>query len=86
MSRIKNELGVDSIYLERGLSVIMIVGEGMRFTVGLSALASKAFADAGINVEMINQGSSEISIMYGVKSDDRIKAVKSLYKTFFGDK
>lgn len=86
MDRIKYELGVDSIYLERGLSVVMIVGEGMRFTVGLSALAAKAFADAGINVEMINQGSSEISIMYGVKSDDRIKAVKSLYKTFFGDK
>ncbi len=86
MDRIKNELDVDDIYLERGLSVIMIVGEGMRFTVGLSAVSSKAFADANINVEMINQGASEISIMYGVKSEDRIKAIKSLYKTFFGDK
>jgi aspartate kinase len=86
MGRIKNELDVDSIYIERGLSVVMIVGEGMRFTIGLSALAAKAFADANVNVEMINQGSSEISIMYGVKSEDRINAVKSLYNTFFGDK
>jgi aspartate kinase len=86
MDRIKNELQVDNIYIERGLSVVMIVGEGMRFTIGLSALAAKAFSDANVNVEMINQGSSEISIMYGVKSEDRIKAVKSLYNTFFGDK
>lgn len=86
MDRIKNELDVDNIYIERGLSVIMIVGEGMHLTVGLSALASQAFANANVNVEMINQGSSEISIMYGVKSEDRINAVKSLYKTFFGDK
>jgi aspartate kinase len=55
----------------------------MRYTVGLAAKATRALADAGVNIEMINQGSSEISVMFGVKSVDRKKAVSSLYKAFF---
>ena len=81
--RLKEELKVNKVELERGLSIIMIVGEGMRSTVGMAALATAALAEAGVNIEMINQGSSEISMMFGVKSVDRKKAVKALYKKFF---
>ena len=56
----------------------MIVGEGMRYSVGLAAKACVALADGGINIEMINQGSSEISIMFGVKEADRKAAVQAL--------
>jgi aspartate kinase len=56
----------------------MIVGEGMRYAVGLAAKACAALADAGVNIEMINQGSSEISIMFGVKEVDRKQAVQAL--------
>ena len=38
---------------------IMIVGEGMNKTVGLAAQRDKAFARAGVNIEMINQGISK---------------------------
>jgi aspartate kinase len=61
----------------------MIVGEGMQHTVGIAARATAAFAEAGINIEIINQGSSEVSIMFGVKADDSKAAVKTLYKEFF---
>lgn len=83
LNRIRTELGVDSVETEHGLALIMIVGEGMRYAVGLAAKATRALADAGVNIEMMNQGSSEISMMFGVKSEDRTPAVRSLYEAFF---
>ncbi|MBI4978299.1 MAG: aspartate kinase [Spirochaetes bacterium] len=81
--KIRTELKVDRITIERGLSIIMIVGEGMRHTVGLTARVAGAFASVGVNIEIINQGSSEVSIMFGVKEKDSAKAVASIYKEFF---
>jgi len=82
-SRIKDELKVDDISIERGLALVMIVGEGMLRTVGICARAANALAKAGVNIEMINQGSSEVSLMFGVKAVDNEKAVKALYNEFF---
>ena len=78
LDRIRAELEVDDVTIEHGLSLIMIVGEGMRYAVGVAARACAALADAGVNIEMINQGSSEISIMFGVKEVDRKHAVHAL--------
>lgn len=78
LSRLQTELGVDDANIEHGLSLIMIVGEGMRYAVGIAAKACAALADAGVNIEMINQGSSEISIMFGVKEIDRKQALHAL--------
>ncbi len=36
-----------------------------------------------MNIEMMNQGSSEISMMFGVKAEGRARAVQSLYRAFF---
>jgi aspartate kinase len=84
LKRIREELKVDDVSVERGLALVMIVGEAMRFTVGIAARATRALADAGINIEMINQGSSEISLMFGVKADQSQEAVAALYNQFFG--
>ncbi|HPC95530.1 MAG TPA: aspartate kinase [Sedimentisphaerales bacterium] len=78
LTRIRTELQVDDVTIEHGLSLVMIVGEGMRYAVGVAARACAALADAGVNIEMINQGSSEISIMFGVKEIDRKHAVQAL--------
>lgn len=83
VTRIKRELEVDDIDVEHGLALIMIVGEGMRYTVGMAAKAVNALAEAGVNIEMMNQGASEISMMFGVKEVDRRRAVRSLHKAFF---
>jgi aspartate kinase len=83
LSRIRTELGSDNIDLDRGLALVMIVGEGMHYTVGVAARATTALANAGVNIEMQNQGSSEISMMFGVKAMDRKKAVQALYEAFF---
>ena len=80
--KLKAELCVDEITVERDLALIMIVGEGMRFHVGIAAKATQALAEAGANIEMMNQGASEISMMFGVKDRDRERAVQSLAKAF----
>ncbi len=84
VARIEAELEPDDVKLEHDLALIMIVGEGMRYAVGIAARACGALADAGVNLEMINQGSSEISIMFGVKEVDRKQAVQALGQALFG--
>ena len=81
--RIHDELAVDDVSVERGLALVMIVGERMQHAVGTAARACKAFADAGVNIEMINQGASEVSMMFGVKAEEAGTAVRALYGEFF---
>ncbi|WP_117160689.1 aspartate kinase [Paraliobacillus sp. X-1268] len=83
IKRIKEELDPDQVYTERDLALIMIVGESMNSSVGIAAKATEAFSRANVNLEMINQGSSETSMMFGVKEDGVKQAVKSLYEIFF---
>ena len=81
---IKRELSPDSVLVERDITILMIVGEGMCYTAGMFAKACLALASAGINISMVNQGSSEVSFMIAIRSQDRDNAVRSLYKAFFG--
>ncbi|WP_026678976.1 aspartate kinase [Fictibacillus gelatini] len=83
VNRIKTELQADDVKVEHDLAIIMVVGEGMRHNVGTAAKASFALARAGVNIEMINQGSSEVSMMFGVKEVDEKRAVQALYEEFF---
>ena len=83
LSRIREDLVVDDVGIEHNLALIMLVGEGMRHTRGVAARATAAFARANVNIEMINQGSSEVSMMFGVMAADNAAAVKALYTEFF---
>lgn len=84
LSRIEKELNPDEVTVEHGLALVMLVGEGMQYTVGLAAKACNALAENAVNIEMINQGASEISVMFGIKDADRQKAIKALGTAFFG--
>ncbi|MBT2755104.1 aspartate kinase [Mesobacillus foraminis] len=83
LQRIKQELKADEVKIQHNLSLIMVVGEGMRCNVGTMARAAEALAQIGVNIEMINQGSSEVSMMFGVNETDEKKAVNALYEEFF---
>jgi aspartate kinase len=83
MERIAKDLRVDSVNIEYDLGLVMVVGEGMMHTVGIAARVTKALARHGINIRMINQGSSEVSIMFGVSEDDVDKAIICIYDEFF---
>lgn len=83
LERVKNELDVDDITIDKDTALVMMAGEGMRNTLGITARAAAALARAGINLKMINQGPSEVSMMFGVKVNDSDKAVRALYEEFF---
>ncbi|MFA6448174.1 MAG: aspartate kinase [bacterium] len=79
VAEIKKTLKPDSIRTQSDLAMICIVGEGMRDSIGIAGRAASAFASANVNIEMITQGASEISIVFGVEHKDVDRAVKSLY-------
>lgn len=83
IQRIKEELDADEVAVEHNIALIMVVGEAMRHNVGTTARAAKALSDAHVNIEMINQGSSEVSMMFGVKEAQEKQAVRALYQEFF---
>lgn len=83
VERFRNELQPDTVTVHRDLALIMVVGEGMKETIGMAQTATTALGEAKVNIEMINQGSSEVSMMFGIKSDGLHRATKSLYDAFF---
>ena len=82
--RIKERLNPDYVAVERDITIIMVVGEGMCYTPGMFAKACLALASAGISLSMVNQGSSEVSFMIAIRAKDRDASVRALYKAFFG--
>ena len=84
VAAIKRELKPDFVAVERDITILMVVGEGMCYTPGMLAKACLALASAGISMSMVNQGSSEVSFMIAIRSQDRDAAVRALYKAFFG--
>ncbi|MEN1970144.1 aspartate kinase [Lentibacillus sp. N15] len=83
IQRIETELHVDTIKIHRDLAMVMVVGEGMISTVGVAQKATKAITESGVNIVMINQGSSEVSMMFGIQEVDLERSVRSLYQAFF---
>ena len=84
VSTIRRVLEPDFVTVERDITTLMVVGEGLCYTPGMLAKACLALASAGISLSMVNQGSSEVSFMIAVRKQDRDNAVRSLYKAFFG--
>ena len=74
---------VDHAEIEHDLSIIMIVGEKMKSHIGVTATATKALSENNINIQMMSQGSSEVSIMFVVKKNQEKAAIRALYRAFF---
>ncbi|OFI50556.1 aspartate kinase [Floricoccus tropicus] len=83
LTELQEALNPDELHLEKDLSVIVIVGEGMKEHIGVTSTATRALSDAGINLEMLSQGSSEVSVMFVVKGDQEKEAITALYDAFF---
>ncbi len=81
--RFVEELGIEKVSVSRDLALVMIVGEAMAHTVGVTARAANCLSRAGINLEVIDQGASEISVIFGIRDEYCNYAVRELYKEFF---
>jgi len=73
---------VRSVSYEDDISVVNVVGAGMRGTPGVAARVFRAVADEGVNIRIIAQGSSELNISFAVAEKDAIKAVRAVHKAF----
>ena len=76
----------DSVEIESGLALIAVVGRGMKSASGTAGKLFSALAKEGINIKMIDQGSSELNIIIGVNNSDFETAIKAIYNTFITDK
>lgn len=82
LAEIKRDCEPKSIELQSNMALIATVGKGMVRNIGTSAKLFNALFNAGINVRMIDQGSSEMNIIVGVESGDFTGAVKAIYSAF----
>lgn len=73
---------VREVNVEGGLSIVAVVGAGMRGTPGVAARVFGTMAGNGVNIRAIAQGSSELNISFIVKKEDARKAVEALHKEF----
>lgn len=74
---------VDEVLVESGLSVVALVGDHMKSSVGLSGKAFDALGKNGINIRAIAQGSTERNISIVISQNDVTKALNVLHETFF---
>lgn len=70
---------IDSIWAMRDVSIVTIVGAGMRGTPGISGRIFSALGDNKVNVIAIAQGSSECSISIVVSAEDTMPAVAHIH-------
>lgn len=78
----RSRLKPDSIDVFENMALIATVGHGMSYREGVSATLFKALAEAGVNIRMIEQGSSEMNIIVGVENKNFEKAICAIYDAF----
>ena len=79
---LKKQLNPDRVEIAGSFALIATVGEGMAYHPGIAAKLFAALAQDGINVRVIDQGSSEINIIVGVEAKDYENAVRAIYRAF----
>ena len=82
LSGIHRAVSPDSIELESDLALIAVVGRGMRSNRGTAGRIFSALSHANVTVKMIDQGSSELNIIIGVKNEDFEPAIQAIYNIF----
>jgi aspartokinase/homoserine dehydrogenase 1 len=74
---------IDNIAIERDLSVIATVGEGMRKSSGIAGKLFSVLGKNGVNIVAVAQGSSEINISVVINKNNLSKALNALHNIFF---
>ena len=85
IQRIQQTCQPDSIEISAGIALIATVGHGMSSTPGTAAKLFTALYEAGVNIRMIDQGSSEMNIIVGINIEDFETAMNAIYRAFVKD-
>jgi aspartate kinase len=71
---------IDRVWATEDISIITVVGAGMRHTPGVSGRVFSQLGNHGVNVLAIAQGSSEVSISLVVDAADTENGVRALHE------
>jgi len=71
------------VRVEKNKAVVCVVGENLKYTKGIAARVFTALSDAGVNIELISHGGSEINLTFVIDESQIARAVKSLHGEFF---
>ncbi|HML68865.1 MAG TPA: aspartate kinase [Clostridia bacterium] len=82
LREIQRDCEPQSIEVHSNMALVATVGKGMIRSLGVAARLFGALYEAGVNVRMIDQGSSEMNIIVGIENDDLNAAVKAIYRAF----
>lgn len=82
VNEIRENVSPDYVHVIENISLIATVGHGMARRKGVAATLFTALANAGINIAMIDQGSSELNIIIGVANSDYEKCIKAIHDAF----
>lgn len=86
LSKIIEEIKIyckpDSIVSYTNMALLAVVGSGMIRTKGICSRLFTALYKSDVNIRMISQGSSELSIIVGIENDDYEKSVEAVYRAF----
>lgn len=84
LHKIKRELEEFSkVTIGKNMTIICVVGKGLKYLIGISGKIFQTIAEQNVNIEMISQGASKISIGFVVKDNVFEKCVKGLHKSFW---
>lgn len=83
LERLGEELKLESVEVVRGLALVMLVGEAMADTVGVTSRAVNCLSAASISLEMIIQDHSEMSVIFVVDGKFCNYAIETLYYEYF---
>lgn len=82
VNEIRENVSPDFVHVIENISIIATVGHGMTRRQGTAATIFNALAEAGVNIVMIDQGSSELNIIVGVENSDYEKCIRTIYNAF----
>mgnify|MGYP001828664217 FL=1 len=74
---------IEEIGVQSDRAVVSLVGEGMKHYRGIAARFLTAVSSAGVNVEVIAQGSTECAIALVVRGEDAKPATRATHTAFF---
>ncbi|OGG79912.1 hypothetical protein A3A39_03825 [Candidatus Kaiserbacteria bacterium RIFCSPLOWO2_01_FULL_54_13] len=83
LKRIQRRCEPDKIRVLEDVTLICTVGLGMKNIPGMAGRLMSAVGRAGVSIELINQGASEINIVIGVQKEDGDRAIRAINDEFF---
>jgi len=82
IKEIQEKLRPELVELRPSLALIGVVGSGLPEQIGVAADVFTALKDKNINVQFINYGGSDITLIVGVDSKSYLEALKAVHNVF----